>query len=307
MADSTLYTNALAIYDFENNANDTKGVKTLTAVGSPTYSTAGEAQGTYWAGELADDGSQYFSRLDDSFNFTGTYSVSFYVNFTSTADYRMIAVGFYNNGSGCGWLIQNDGSAHLRLTHRTDWTDTHYDFTGAALSTATRYHVVIIYNTTTNYATAYVSTTSFGNIINGTQVAATVDPGNGTGGYFYVGFRRWDGSGLNGYIDEVVLWNSAISSSDAAAIFAAHDGGTSWRETGAVIEQEGFRFLNDDGDETTATGKANQDVNINLAADTAFRLRFLLKATGNPDSINAQAEARVKPSGGAFGAWEKIN
>ena len=75
----------------------------------------------------------------------------------------------------------------------------------------------------------------------------------------------------------------------------------------SYIEQEGFRFRNDDGSETTATWKANQDVNITLAANTAFRLRFLLKATGNPDSIDAQVEARVKPSGGAFGAWEKIN
>ena len=75
----------------------------------------------------------------------------------------------------------------------------------------------------------------------------------------------------------------------------------------ATIEQEGFRFRNDDGSESAATWKANQDTNITLAADTAFRLRFLLKATGNPDSINAQAEARVKPSGGAFGAWGKIN
>ena len=75
----------------------------------------------------------------------------------------------------------------------------------------------------------------------------------------------------------------------------------------ATIEQEGFRFRNDDGSESAATWKANQDTNITLAADTAFRLRFLLKATGNPDSIDAQAEARIKPSGGAFGSWEKIN
>ena len=75
----------------------------------------------------------------------------------------------------------------------------------------------------------------------------------------------------------------------------------------ASIEQEGFRPRNDDGTEATATWKADQDTNITLAADTAFRLRFLLKATGNPDSINAQAEARVEPSGGAFGAWGKIN
>ena len=75
----------------------------------------------------------------------------------------------------------------------------------------------------------------------------------------------------------------------------------------ASIEQKDFRFRNDDNNESAATWKASQDTNITLAADTAFRLRFLLKATGNPDSIDAQAEARVKPSGGAFGSWEKIN
>ena len=74
-----------------------------------------------------------------------------------------------------------------------------------------------------------------------------------------------------------------------------------------AIEQEGFRPRNDDGTEATATWKANQDTNITLAADTAFRLRMLLNATGDPDSINAQLEYRYKPTGGAFGSWTKVN
>jgi len=74
----------------------------------------------------------------------------------------------------------------------------------------------------------------------------------------------------------------------------------------ATIEQEGFRPRNDDGTEATATWKANQDTNINLAADTAFRLRILLNATGDPASIGAQLEYRYKPSGGAFGSWNKV-
>jgi len=95
---------------------------------------------------------------------------------------------------------------------------------------------------------------------------------------------------------------------DGVAVTGTWDiGADEYVAAGAIIEQEGFRFRNDDGSESAATWKANQDTNITLAADTAFRLRFLLKATGNPDSIDAQAEARVKPSGGAFGAWEKIN
>ena len=72
------------------------------------------------------------------------------------------------------------------------------------------------------------------------------------------------------------------------------------------IEQEGFRFRNDDGSESAATWKANQDTNITLAADTAARIRMLLNATGDPASIGAQLEYRYKPSGGAFGDWGKV-
>lgn len=43
----------------------------------------------------------------------------------------------------------------------------------------------------------------------------------------------------------------------------------------ADIEQEGFRFRNDDGSETTATWKASQDANTTTAKDTPVRLRLL--------------------------------
>jgi hypothetical protein len=73
------------------------------------------------------------------------------------------------------------------------------------------------------------------------------------------------------------------------------------------IEQEGFRFRNDDGSESAATWGAAQDTNITLASNTATRIRILLNATGDPASIGAQLEYRYKPSGGAFGAWTKVN
>ncbi len=76
---------------------------------------------------------------------------------------------------------------------------------------------------------------------------------------------------------------------------------------GVGIEQEGFRFRNDDGSESAATWKAAQDTNITLGADTVARLRVLLNATLDPASIGAQLEYRYKPSGGAFGSWTKVN
>jgi hypothetical protein len=75
----------------------------------------------------------------------------------------------------------------------------------------------------------------------------------------------------------------------------------------ATIEQEGFRFRNDDGSESAATWKASQDTNITLAAATAARIRMILNATGDPASIGAQLEARYKPTGGSFGPWTKVN
>lgn len=49
-------------------------------------------------------------------------------------------------------------------------------------------------------------------------------------------------------------------------------------------EQEGFRFRNDDGSETTATWKDSQDTSISLPDETVFRLRILTDVSGDPAS-----------------------
>ena len=58
------------------------------------------------------------------------------------------------------------------------------------------------------------------------------------------------------------------------------------------VEQEGFRFRNDDGSESAATWKAAQDVDASIAIDERFRLRFLLNATGDPAAQSYQLEYR---------------
>ena len=52
----------------------------------------------------------------------------------------------------------------------------------------------------------------------------------------------------------------------------------------ATLVQEGFRWRNDDGSETTATWKAAQDTNTSLLVDTPVRLRVLLDTDGDPAS-----------------------
>jgi hypothetical protein len=58
----------------------------------------------------------------------------------------------------------------------------------------------------------------------------------------------------------------------------------------ATLEQEGYRFFDDDDTEGAASALAAQDTPISIAAETPFRPRFLLNATGDPDSIQARLE-----------------
>ncbi len=60
----------------------------------------------------------------------------------------------------------------------------------------------------------------------------------------------------------------------------------------ATLEQEGFRFRNDDGSESTATWREVQDTNDNVARVTTIRLRMLINATNDPNSQGYQIEAR---------------
>jgi hypothetical protein len=59
-----------------------------------------------------------------------------------------------------------------------------------------------------------------------------------------------------------------------------------------TVEQEGFRFRNDDGTEATATWLAVQDTNIIQEKNTNVRLRVLLNSTLNRGSELYQLEIR---------------
>lgn len=52
----------------------------------------------------------------------------------------------------------------------------------------------------------------------------------------------------------------------------------------STLTQEGFRFYNDDGSESTATAKDSQDTGISLAKNQTIRIRVLVDASGDPDS-----------------------
>lgn len=59
-----------------------------------------------------------------------------------------------------------------------------------------------------------------------------------------------------------------------------------------TLEQEGFRFRNDDGNETTATWDGSQDTDITQPQNTTRRIRFILNTSGNANAILPKLEGK---------------
>jgi hypothetical protein len=74
----------------------------------------------------------------------------------------------------------------------------------------------------------------------------------------------------------------------------------------ATLEQEGFRFRNDDGSETTATFMAAQDTTVTLAPSVTKRIRVLVNATGDPASQTFKLQYR-KVGASAWRNVDKFN
>lgn len=94
-------------------------------------------------------------------------------------------------------------------------------------------------------------------------------------------------------------WKVLSSSSSNQAQAATASGITSYvhqalfkPDTGLGIDQDGFRFRNDDGSETTATWAAAQNGTMTAGTMVNRRLRFLLQATADPAASQFRLEYR---------------
>lgn len=86
-------------------------------------------------------------------------------------------------------------------------------------------------------------------------------------------------------------WQSWTDYTDNSANAAVLD--VTYSGAVATLEQEGFRWRDDDGSETTATWLDSQDTNITRATSTNTRLRVLVNGTNDPDSSQYQLEYKL--------------
>ena len=210
---SALYTAASAIWDFENNANDTKGVKTLTAQGTPTYGTTTPPQGSYYT--ILNGSSQYFSMVaDTAFDMNSTdYSFSCWLYVT---DGWEINIARKNADSSAGWMISGgSGDGVTTFQHVATAVNS-----GAVITVNQWQHFCMSYDASATGAeiTYWVSHVSFGDHANGLTVAMAAVPTNDTAANLWIG--RADDY-IHGNLDEVVIWKGyELTATDAANLFA---------------------------------------------------------------------------------------
>jgi hypothetical protein len=94
--------------------------------------------------------------------------------------------------------------------------------------------------------------------------------------------------GTGRYVGYLAL-GAAVGSSTAPGVGGAS--ANALVEAALALEQEGFRWRNDDGSESAATWRQNQDVQDNIQSGGKARVRFVVNATGDPTSKQFQIES----------------
>lgn len=154
------------------------------------------------------------------------------------------------------------------------------DFTYEGATTSTANFTIWVKDDTTSYENdiAWISVGTTQSITANTETSFT---------------RSLTGVDFANYIDSngIITW--AVSESVAAVVV-----GTDYVKMDVVtntVEQEGYRWRNDDGSETTATWLAAQDTNITQPTATNTRLRTILNDTtaGNQATTQYQLEYKL--------------
>jgi len=206
-----LWNNLLAYYTADNTTNDAKGTNNATLVNGATYGT-----GKIGSGFQLDGINDYVSIPNGTFNPTsGDYTISAWMSISTTSYLPVIfgLGGFTNNSIVVylyGGLIRflNSNSGIYQLIE------------SPIPSSGSYHHILCVKDTTSNKYYLYVNGSLVAQAtISINYVASNLETrigsiGNGAGGF----------SPFAGIIDEVGLWNRALTAAEATELYNAGTG-----------------------------------------------------------------------------------
>lgn len=250
---------------------------------------------------------------DFSSNTAANYSYLYGTGLAISAGYATAGADEWN---GCG-VVNN-----MALSS----ADHYIDFTAELLTTGTigaivrsngvRGYALYIYydqsqtilqtfdGTNETWIGTFIGTTSFTNGFNRFRLEA-----NGT----TFTLKHWNGSGWD--VVGSPITDSTYTTGNQVGFWSRNNGSKPRVDTitgGALVDpatltQSAYRFLNDDGSESTATFMAAINTPASLAPGATLRIRLQIDSTNNADARQFKLQYRQKPSGGSFGEWADVN
>jgi hypothetical protein len=152
--------NCVALWKFDNNANDAKGGNHLTAVNTPTYDSSNKKEGTHSA-DCEKDSIQYFTIADGSLDagFPGksgtseqSFSICLWVKPETVSGTSQGLVNKYvsaSNERSFNAYLRTDSKVEFTIGYNGGASYTSLTF-GTVLSAGKWYHIGVVYDASTN-------------------------------------------------------------------------------------------------------------------------------------------------------------
>ena len=206
-----LWNNLVAYYTGDNTSNDTKGTANGTLVNGATYAT-----GKINNGFSFDGVNDYVNFPNDFFKPVSNFSANFWINTNNATTEQTIFTSVASNGY-LGWRLFISGGI---VTFRTFPINTTLNglSTSASKYTASNWYMITVINDISNGMNIYVN----GTLAASNTIKQAISWGSTT--INRLG-QNWDnGTVFNGKIDEVALFNSALSATQLTELYNAGNG-----------------------------------------------------------------------------------
>jgi hypothetical protein len=252
--------NCVALFKFDNNANDSKGGNDLTAVNSPSYDSSDKKEGTHCI-DLEKASTQYGTIADGDLDAgfpgkSGTSEQSFSICLWVKAESLAASAGLidkYLTGSNerTFQLILNSSCKPFFAIGYNGGASSSSIVFGTALSTSIWYHIGVVYDASDNSMKIRVWDDNAGALLDSNAAGTADGDMSPDSAPFEIG-RAYglDSYAFDGKIDEVVVFKDALTDSEIDQIRAGSYGaGVTEKEssdTGAGIEAIIARLLTDD-------------------------------------------------------------
>ena len=203
-----------AYYKLDSNANDSLG----------NYN--GTASNVSWvAGKIGQAGSFNGSNsriiLPNSAKGGNSLTICLWVKFSSLSS----NICLYSESGYAYISIDILTSGKLRFNNKTSATSlSNFESSSGLFSTGSWYHLIYSYNSSTGYLEGYINNTK---VINqyrgGSQSYYTETNSNAIGAYVHSNGTSY-AANMNGLIDEVGIWDRALSAGEVAELYNNGDG-----------------------------------------------------------------------------------